>query len=392
METWIWILLIIIAFTIAIIALGFGIYGTVRPFTTNVEQNNYDITVPEDSSGSVVYDKVKNACVAIYARESSGYQAGSGFIYNVQDDGTLLIVTAAHVVEGVSAINIVISNANGQSNNNIQIPCSIIDMDLAADIALLQSTDSGYDFQSYLEWADNDTLKIGSMIYTVGNPLANDYLSIASGTLRDNKYVNTSNGGSVESIYASVPIAPGNSGGPYLNAEGLVIGLANWVVTRNGQDLNNFSGGLNCYMASRIVPRLLSSTNNKGYLGLADLTVLSGPILMNLRTVYPAFNNSGYDKVQGIYVVELDTENIDISNSRCSNAGIEVGDIILSINDTNLGVFDNEYSPTRVSWFITPGDTVTMNVVRPSTVQLLTFNVILDTFPVDRDYVFTTYC
>lgn len=391
-----WIIYVVITFFALLIVTAFAvaIYAATRPLPNpSTEQ----IIVSASAMGDYVYSLVRDACVSVYNLvDESKIRIGSGFVLEVDSSQRIVVVTAAHVVLQATELNIVITNVE---SNNLQLVCDVVGMDKAADVAVIRSQTQGFSAanQKVIQWAedsDESSQRIGQMVFSIGNPLGQDFHSISSGSLRDPKYVPTTHSGSIESMYMSAPTTSGNSGGPVLVVSGRCIGLSNWVATLDDppQQLSNFSGGVNAYMASRIVPRLLNNTNNRGYLGLSDIDVVAGVPLLELRNTYPLFVASGFDIPRGVLVLGFDTENLIIPNSRCFNSGMQVGDIIVSISDVNIGVFDNQFSPTRVSWFTNPGTTVNVVTIRPSDGTLHTFQVLLDEFPPGRDEPLTTYC
>jgi S1-C subfamily serine protease len=340
------------------------------------------------NGGAIVYEKAHNGTCSVITSTAGG----SGFIIDVISN-KLTIVTAAHVVlqnsaetpsdEPDTSVSVVVSSANGDNNLNVQVSCNVIGWDQAADIAVLQTKTvaddpgTGFDFtpaQQILQWTDSDAARIGQDIYAIGDPLTQDFQSISGGNLRDNKYLPTANSGSVESIAFSCPITPGNSGGPVLDSNAQ---MSNFTFT----GYESFGGGVNSYMASRIVPRLLTNTNNKGYLGITSSVVLGAHDLETLRDIYPAFKASNYDVVKGLLVLSVE--------AGASTAGIQNNDIIIAVNDIQIGPFFNQFSPTRVTWFAQPGSTVTVDIIRPSIATPLTFNVLINSFPASRDIVFT---
>ncbi len=384
----VFITLFVLVFLLALSGLIVAVCAQLKPTPSKEE-----VILTVSSAGDFLYKKAHNAGVSVFTtKQNNQVVIGSGFVLTVDDSRKLVIVTAAHVVLDAVEINIVISGVEG--SQNLQILCDLVGMDKAADVAVL-TTQSDLAFssntQSVLQW--QLTSEIGQTVYVMGNPLGNDFASVADGTLRDNKYVPTYNSGSIESVYISAPTTAGNSGGPVLDCEGGVIGLSNWVALSDENiPLSNFCGGVNSFMASKIVDRIIRGTNNRGYLGLANIQVVAGVVMLQLRADFPAFAASGFDIVQGVMIESLDDSNVDIPDSRCINAGLLAGDIIVSLNSVNIGVFENQFSPTRVSWFTAPGTSIPATIVRPSNGSLFSVNIILDTFPAERDTVLTTYC
>lgn len=392
MQTYV-IVIIVSATLLAIVCLvafGLSIYAATK---TSVSSDQ--VVVVSSSLGETIYSLVHRATISVYVSLGSTFREGSGFLWKVDSLNRVIAVTAAHVVQDASFIEIVITNS---SNQTLQVQCTILGIDKAADIALIVSEQGEHSFSDtsldLLEWAPEGTYAIGQTVFAVGNPQGQDFASVANGVIRDNKYVPTQDSGVIESIYTSIATTSGNSGGPIINSQAKVCGLSNWVAVDPNTDvaLNSFSGGLNAFMASQICERLLQQTHARGYLGLVNISIVAGLKLLTLRANYPNFVSSNLDVVRGVSIDELDTENIIVPGSRCSNAGLQVDDIILAINQTNIGVFQNEFSPTRVTWFTSPGTTVKLTIVRPSSGQLMQFDVILDEFPTAHDVPLTTYC
>jgi S1-C subfamily serine protease len=354
------------------------------------------------NNGGLVFANVVDSTVTIVSLYSSSSSAsyGSGFIDLIMNDGRARVITAAHVVQGATTIQVVVSNPN--SSQNLQIPVDVLAMDIAGDIAVLYTRSQDFVFspgsQKKLEWENSDLTQIGADIYILGNPSGNDFSSICQGTLRDNKYV-PSFFGSVEGVFTSAPIVPGNSGGPVVNSSGRVIGLANWVNTgQGGSLLPNFSGGINSFMAMKIIGRMEEDGEMiKGYFGCSTSVVVAGLTFLQLQSQFPAFNTLN---PSGILLETLDrTTPSIIPNSRFHNATppIEDGDILISVRNFNtgeeleVGVFAGQFSPTRFSWFATPGERFEATVIRPSSNQILTnMSFFADFYPSEKDVIFSS--
>jgi S1-C subfamily serine protease len=360
-----------------------------------------------DEAGSIMYNAVKNYTVTTISTFSNSSSFGSGFIIESKPP-YIMIGTCAHTLlhnGGKShplitafKIEVVITGANGDPNCNIQLDCEIIGMDVAADIAVIRTcpsgVENGFDFtrlQGALKWGNSSLLVPGMDCYIIGNPLGGDFTSIASGVVRDHKYIGTFQGGCVESLYCSVPILAGCSGSPILDKSGLIIGISCWVSSTNNSSQESFTGGPNQYMAERIIDRIIAShsdyddiTTRKGFIGITDSNLVAGLMLSSLREKYPYFRQSDMDIPLGIYVKT-------VSDMIYAVPAIKVGDILLSIEKesgkTYLGAFDHQYSPTRISWFTPPGEYIVIEVVRPSNCTRFTSKVRIMEFPKELDVV-----
>ena len=147
---------------------------------------------------------------------------GSGFVIG---DGQ--IATNAHVVEGASSGTVKLVGA--ETAHAID---SIPAIDRAHDLAIVKATGIT---ASALSFSDSDTLQIGQSVYAAGNPqgLTGTFSSGIISAIR-------SEGNDLVAdtiIQMTAPVSPGSSGGPLLNAEGLVVGVVFSQLTR-GQNLN----------------------------------------------------------------------------------------------------------------------------------------------------------
>jgi len=127
-----------------------------------------------------------------------------------------LLVTAAHVVKDVSSVKVYwLSN---------EYPAEKVFVDETLDVAVLKVLN--IQLPRLLSLASSSTVKTGDAVFTLGFPqvqlqgiepkYTDGSISSLSGKGNDPKY-----------FQISVPVQPGNSGGPLLNNEGQVIGLIN---------------------------------------------------------------------------------------------------------------------------------------------------------------------
>ena len=142
--------------------------------------------------------------------------SGSGFFLTT--DG--VIATNAHVVENAESIKIQISNEIG----NFEYNAKVLLTDSKNDVALLKIEDANFKGLSAIPYSLIEKAEIGEKAFTIGYPL-NDVMgtnykvtdgivSSVSGIDDDMRY-----------YQISVPLQPGNSGGPLFNSKGDIIGI-----------------------------------------------------------------------------------------------------------------------------------------------------------------------
>lgn len=164
--------------------------------------------------------RAKPAVVIVHVKKASGAQGrGSGFVYSPSG----YIVTNHHVIEGATDINVTIPGRGSY-------PATVVDYvrrqefqgtDLRRDIdvALLRVDVMGL---PVLPLGNSETLRQGQELLVLGYPgiVGTDEVSVTRGI------VSAVRPGWVQTDAA---IEPGNSGGPVLDPNGRVIGLATFV-------------------------------------------------------------------------------------------------------------------------------------------------------------------
>jgi S1-C subfamily serine protease len=143
---------------------------------------------------------------------STGVSRGSAFF--VDDNGTL--VTNYHVIEGRP--NIIASVPGGN-----RLPASVLSSSPAMDVAVLAIR--GYRPDRYLDLASTTASPVGGRILAIGYPLS-DVLG-AGAKVTDGIVSSLSGvGDDASRMQVSVPIQPGNSGGPVVLPDGRAVGIA----------------------------------------------------------------------------------------------------------------------------------------------------------------------
>jgi S1-C subfamily serine protease len=141
--------------------------------------------------------------------------SSSGTCFAVAPDGWL--VTADHVVGSGGVIEV--------QFGSLMVPATLVVRDKVHDLALLKVAISTPD---YISLSGDTDIAIGQSVYTLGYPLRGvltEDIRFTDGTISA-----TSGMSSEDGLYqVSVPVQPGNSGGPLLTKEGLLIGI---VVSR----------------------------------------------------------------------------------------------------------------------------------------------------------------
>jgi S1-C subfamily serine protease len=143
---------------------------------------------------------------------------GSGFF--VKND---IIATNLHVIEGASSGYAKIVGKKEKYNIS-----GIIGIDNKLDLALLKIKGVK---APILKLLGTKNIAVGDEVYVVGNPLGLEG-TFSKGIISGVRQINSDT-----ILQITAPISPGSSGGPVLNTEGVVIGVA--IATfKGGQNLN----------------------------------------------------------------------------------------------------------------------------------------------------------
>ena len=194
---------------------------------------------------------------------------------------------------------------------------------------------------------NSDNIQVGESVYAIGNPIGFEFQrTVTSGIIsalnRTIKFEENEKETYMEDlIQTDATINPGNSGGPLINLDGEIIGI-------NGVKITS-AEGISFAIPINSVKNVIKSFKEKGKFEEASLGVFAfdksvlGYIDTNLR-----FN-------EGIYVEKVN------KNSAAQKAGIQKGDIILSIDNKKL---ERMCDLRCYIYTKKPGDKIKLNIQR----------------------------
>ncbi|HQQ50181.1 MAG TPA: PDZ domain-containing protein, partial [Spirochaetota bacterium] len=169
-----------------------------------------------------------------------------------------------------------------------------------------------------------DQVKVGDWAIAIGNPFGLDRtftVGVISATSR--KDVDMM-GGSQSHIQTDAAINPGNSGGPLVNINGEVIGINRMIYSQSGGYMGiGFAIPINT--AKAILEQLKKYKKVKtGYIGVQ---------IVPLTEEYA--NELGLKNTEGALVGGI------MENSPAEKAGIQPGDVIISVDDKNIKSYED---------------------------------------------------
>lgn len=265
---------------------------------------------------------------------------GSGFI--IETSGYIL--TNAHVVEGATTIYVTLTDKR-------EFKAKLIGSDPKTDVALVKIEANNL---VKLPIGESSKVRVGEWVLAIGSPFGFDNTVSAGIISAKGREVNDS---ITPFLQTDVAINPGNSGGPLLNTRGEVIGINSQIYSKSGGFMG-ISFAIPSDEAMRIADIL--RTNGKVVRGRIGITITE----LNKELA----DSIGFNgKPSGVLVRALDP------NAPAAQSGIEVGDVIMKINDREIikGV-----DLTRTVSEIKPGTKIRLQVWHKGSVRDLSVPVI----------------
>ena len=229
---------------------------------------------------------------------------GSGIV--VSADGYIL--TNRHVIEDSNLVYVHLADQS-------RYTAEIIGVDKETDLALIKIDKENL---IPIQWAPRDAVQVGTMVWAMGSPFGLEQsitLGIVSATHRTAK---------VGTLYqdflqTDAAVNPGNSGGPLVNENGLLIGVNTAIV---GDAYQGISFAVPGYVAQSVSDQLEKNGRvSRGWLGLS----LANPSLETLAL-------HGLAPPEGQTSLGAQVTDFAPSYSPGYAAGIEINDVILEFN------------------------------------------------------------
>lgn len=269
-------------------------------------------------------------------------QVGTGSGVIVSTDG--YIVTNNHVIDKAEDIEVSLSD-------NQTYKAELIGTDPSTDIALIKI--DAEDLPA-ITLGNSDNVRVGEWVLAIGNPFnlnSTVTAGIVSATARNINILRDRS--AIESfIQTDAAVNPGNSGGALVDMNGNLIGINTAIASPTGS-YSGYSFAVPTTIVRKVMEDLLQyGTVQRGFLGVIIRTVDG-----NLA------RDKGFEFVEGVYVDSL------MSNGSAREAGVEKGDVILSVNDREVKTSSQLQA---VVGTLRPGDEVNLVVMRDGEQESLT--------------------
>lgn len=179
-----------------------------------------------------IFERVKPGVVQI---QTEGRGGGTGIIWN--EDGRIL--TNNHVVARDNA-RVQVHLSDGRT-----LTASVLQRNPQLDLALLKV--EGADLKP-IKAGDSTQLRVGEWVFALGHPWGQRWV-LTAGIVSTVSTIKVAENLTTRYIKSDVGLAPGNSGGPLLDADGNFIGINAMI----------FGGDLSVSIPSEVVDKWLAS-------------------------------------------------------------------------------------------------------------------------------------
>ena len=259
-----------------------------------------------------------------------GRSMGSGFI--ISNDGYVL--TNHHVIDGAESVKVTLSDRR-------EFTAKVVGSDAQYDVALLKIEGKSL---PTVRVGDSNTLKPGQWVVAIGSPFGLDH-SVTAGIV---SALGRNTGGQeqryVPFIQTDVAINQGNSGGPLLNTRGEVVGINSQIFSASGGYM-----GISFAIPIDLAMSAVEQIKKTGKVSRGQLGVMVGAVSSD------AAEGLKLPDSRGALVNQM------VPDSSAAKAGIEVGDVIRTVNGTQIN--DASELPPMIG-AMPPGSRVRMGILR----------------------------
>ena len=263
-------------------------------------------------------------------RDRPSIGQGSGFF--ISDDG--YVVTNNHVVDNGSTYTVVMDDGS-------EYDAKLIGTDERTDLALLKVDAKNTKF-TYVEFGDDNAVRVGDWVVAVGNPFGlggSVTAGIISARGRD-----IGAGPYDDFLQIDAAVNRGNSGGPAFGLDGKVIGVNTAIFSPSGGNV-----GIAFAIPASVAKDVVQSLRQNGSVERGWLGVQIGEVSEDIAEAL------GLSDAKGAIVTLPDNE------TPASKAGIQTGDVITGVNGETV---DSPRELARMVANYSPGTEVEITVFR----------------------------
>lgn len=291
-----------------------------------IDQNTFTpVFLPADLSHDIA-EIVQRANPSVVQVRSEGRGGGAGFVWSA--DGQ--IMTNQHVVGNLNQVEVQFPDGTAHT-------AAVVARNQTLDLALLRLQTGNLPTTPI---ADSSHLRVGELVIAIGHPWGQRgvvTMGIVSGI---GEIQVNGMGRKAQYIRSDVRLAPGNSGGPLLNARGEVVGINAMI----------FGGDLSVAIPSHVATAWAEGAESRQ------------PITLGVQLQPVEVREAkGGERRYGLLVVGVG------ENTLAERGGLLVGDVLLEAN----GTATTDPGALRDALTVAAGASLALRLVRGGAVQTL---------------------
>jgi serine protease Do len=243
---------------------------------------------------------------------------GSGFIVDPRG----YIITNNHVVDNADKIYVKLST-DAEDPTDPGRPATVVGVDKDTDIAVIK-IDTKESLPT-IKLGNSDGAQVGDWVLAIGSPF-NLSKTVTAGIISaKNRSIDEPSANGVSQtqfqrfIQTDAAINPGNSGGPLVDMAGQVVGMNTAIYTQSMG-----SQGVGFAMPSNIIANIYNMLIGPEH------KVVRGSIGIQFQTAQSSAVGRVYGFTNGVIVGTV------VPNGGAAKAGIQVGDVLVSIDGRNI--------------------------------------------------------
>ncbi|HEX6109006.1 MAG TPA: trypsin-like peptidase domain-containing protein [Ktedonobacteraceae bacterium] len=253
-----------------------------------------------DTFSSGLAEMIEQAQASVVQVRRGDRGAGTGVIWQAKGG----IITNHHVIAHAGS-KILVELRDGRT-----LEAQIVDSDPTLDVALLNVP---ADDLTAVPFADSSKLRVGELVFAIGNPWGQRGVVTAGIVSALSKVKMRNSNRQLEYIKSDVRLAPGNSGGPLLNAQGHVIGINAMIM----------GGDLSVAIPSNVVSTWVAQ--------LPQARITLGVQIQPTELPTKIQQELANEQTLGLLVVGI------VEGGLAELAGLLVGDVLIDIENKPLG-------------------------------------------------------
>jgi Do/DeqQ family serine protease len=225
---------------------------------------------------------------------------------------------------------------------------TLVGADPATDVAVVKIT---ADHLQALPIADSSTLRVGDFVVAVGDPFGLGQ-TVTSGIVSALGRSGLGGSSYQNMIQTDASINPGNSGGALVNLRGELVGINTMILSPSGGNV-----GIGFAVPTKIASNVMQQLITNGKVSRGDLGVQTQDITPNIAKLLGLKDNNG------AVVTRV------LPGSPADRAGLQVGDVVTSINGASL---QNADQLSNAEGLLPANSTVNLSVLRNGSTRQIT--------------------